>query len=146
MVTRAALLILVMTLLGASSLVAQTDPVPQKRFDRFDRLQTEIRAAAPVTSIGANFATYPPVVTITFDPAATAGQQSAAQAIVAGWDWTPRRKRAIAAVKADLDALNLTAGQHQVLLRWVAAYLEVKDPGLLRKLAAITIDGDEPEP
>jgi hypothetical protein len=75
---------------------------------------------------------------------ATAQQMSDAQTLAAGWDWTPRRPRPLAAIRADIAAL--AAANKQALLEAVAAYLVQQVPDFMSRFGlAGAVAGDEPD-
>lgn len=81
-------------------------------------------------------------VSIDFDPSATDQQKTDAAAIVAGFDWTPRKPKSHQALIAGIASLLVT--DRSKLFSAVAADLLRRDPRFAVKLG-INILGDEPD-
>lgn len=81
-------------------------------------------------------------VKIDFNPSATVQQRTDAAAIVASFDWTPRRKRAYLNLINDIAALS--AADRNKLLAAVAADFLRRFPRFAQRLS-INVDGDEPD-
>jgi hypothetical protein len=79
---------------------------------------------------------------LAFSTGATQEQMAAALRALAGLDLRPRRRRAMAAILADLNAMS-GAQRLSLVVRWLAQ-AAADEPGLLRRLGQ-AIDGDEPE-
>ncbi len=77
-----------------------------------------------------------------FPDIATAPQRQAANAALAALDKRPRRRRAVAAILADLNAL-VPVERMALLMKWLATEAAA-DARLLRRLGQ-AIDGDEPD-
>lgn len=75
--------------------------------NRLARLDEAIRAVAPIFGVALLTET-PPTVRIDFQPAATAPQQTAANNLAAGWDWTARKPRTLYAIWQAINALTAT--------------------------------------
>ena len=79
---------------------------------------------------------------LAFPTGATQEQRAAALRALAGLDLRPRRRREVAAILADLNAMS-GAQRLSLVVRWLAQ-AAADEPGLLRRLGQ-AIDGDEPE-
>ena len=81
-------------------------------------------------------------VKIDFDPAATPQQRTDTAAIVAGFDWTPRRPRSYLSIISDIAGLS--DADRIKLLAAVAADFLRRFPRFAQRLS-INVDGDEPD-
>jgi len=84
-------------------------------------------------------------VRIDFKPEATEQQKAAAEAVVAVFDWRPRKAKSVAAVYAAVR--GLTGTEQEKLLQAFLALAIVDNPqrarDVMRKLGISIVDGDE---
>lgn len=107
-------------------------------------LHEQIAAAGiPITGVNRGTLADPVLVTVQFAPEATAEQRSQAQAIVAGFDWRPRRKRPYTELISAIG--NLTVSDRNKLINLSLAHFLRENPKAA-SLVGITLSGDEPEP
>ena len=99
-------------------------------------------ASIPIDGVSIDQLGEGPNVTIQFRPEATKSQQDQAKVIVDNFKAArPRRKKAIAAIVAEIRNLP-TAQDRNRVYAWAAAELLADNPKALQKLG-IAIDGDE---
>jgi hypothetical protein len=87
--------------------------------------------------------TFDPVtVKLFMQPSATETERGQAQAFVDSWDWRKRRKRPLAQIMNDIQAL--TAADRQKLFAATTAWLIRNEPDFAKRVN-LNIEGEEPE-